>query len=136
MLPSDRGGSETYKNHPVASLPDAPSFAGLRPGAAYTLAESVTDNISVCYTGHHNGDGSNSNFRQYCDYNRSAGKTCSSIVAGHPAPPPDLNHRLPVAPKLCALEPIGVEMSDLEGVVDLLFNIHSAGPVSGCLPLL
>ena len=41
-LPSDRGGSETYKNHPVASLPDAPSFAGLRQGAAYTLAESVT----------------------------------------------------------------------------------------------
>jgi len=46
-----------------------------------------TDNISVCHTGHHNGDGTNSNFRQYCDYNRSAGKTCSSIVAGHPAPP-------------------------------------------------
>ena len=42
MLPSDWGGSETYKNHPVASLPDAPSFTGLRPGAAYTLAESVT----------------------------------------------------------------------------------------------
>jgi len=42
-------------------------------------------------------------------------RRAQALVMNTQPPPPVFKHRLPVAPKLCALEPIGVEMSDLEG---------------------
>lgn len=65
-------------------------------------------------------------YSNYAGFNKGAGNTCGASLAGWPQPDYGRLREGPFAPDLYVLRDIGVDIEQLQGVVDKQFNLHSA----------
>ena len=128
LQPSDRPGAlDKYKDVAVASLPPAPTAAGIRPGACDMLAMSMPAEIAVHTTGHDLRD--LSALWEYLDCKESLVVVGCIVLCGWPALPYGQTGEGPKHPTLLALlDADVVEMRILEPIMDILFSFHDASP--------
>ena len=115
-------GRVAYSHVAVASLPEAPTAAGFRHGAADTLASSVPAELAVYNTGHDLT--SMSALWEYLRARIALLVPGAIVLAGWKALPYGQLGKGPVHPTLAAL--IGVPLSELEKMVDAFFNLTHA----------
>jgi len=115
-----RGGLQKYANVAVTSLPPNPTAAGVRPGAADTLARAVPAELAVHNTGH---DLTGlSALWEYLNARCSLLVPGALVLAGWPALPYGQMGQGPKSPNLSALTDC-VSMEDLEKFVTSLFYL-------------
>ena len=115
-----RGGLQKYAHVAVTSLPPHPTAAGVRPGAADTLARAVPAELAVHNTGH---DLTGlSALWEYLNARCSLLVPGALVLAGWPALPYGQMGQGPKSPNLSALTDC-VSMEDLEKFIDSLFYL-------------
>ena len=114
-----KGGKATYQHVAVSSLPEQPTAAGFRHGAADTLASSVPAELAVHNTGHDLT--SLSALWEYLRARIALLVPGAIVLAGWKPLPYGQLGKGPVHPTLDAL--IGVPISELDTMIDALFNL-------------
>ena len=119
LQPVEKGGLGRYGHVAVTNLPENPTAAGIRPGAADTLAMSVPAELAVHNTGH-----DLTCLSALWNYLNGRIALCmpgAIVLAGWQALPYGQLGKGPVHPKLTAIT--GVSMEIFEKMIDALFSL-------------
>jgi uncharacterized coiled-coil protein SlyX len=126
LLPLARGGAAGYQNVSVDSLPDDAAGAGIRRGTVDHLQTEAPIEINLHGTGQ-TSRAQESTFREnYASADKGACSTVSRILGGFPAPQWGTSSKGPLTPGLDCLQEIGVDLEQLNLVIDEIYDIHSA----------
>ena len=118
------GGAREYASHP-AKLPDAPTAGGIRPGALNELEVEMPAEFVAHTSGHSFDIGS---LYVYLDASVAKCMPGATVLAGWPGFPWGQLARGPSPPTLIALEHLGVSLSSLDSLMDVLFGIDGTSP--------
>jgi hypothetical protein len=135
LQPAPRVGAQV-KYAPFASpwmvdgamhdLPPQPTAAGIRPGAADTLAASVPAELAVHTTGH-----DLTHLSALWEYLHARVTLCvpgAIVLSGWPALPYGQNGKGPAHPSLVVLISGGVAIEFLESLANKVFSLHDGSP--------
>ena len=126
LLPKDRGGAAGYQDVAIASLPENVAAAGVRHGVTDHVQVLAPIEINLHGTGQ-SSRAQESTFREnYASADRGACSTVQRMLAGFAPPQWGTTTAAPLSPRLECLKDIGVDLEQLDVVVDELYNIHSA----------
>ena len=126
LLPLARGGAVGYQDVSVDSLPDDTAGAGVRHGVTDHLQTEAPIEINLHGTGQ-TSRAQESTFREnYASADKGACSTVSRILGGFPAPQWGTSSKGPLTPGLDCLQEIGVDLEQLNLVIDEINDIHSA----------
>ena len=126
LLPHAKGGAAGYESYAVDTLPDDISAAGVRHGVVDHTQTQVPIDIGTHGTGHSSRAQESTYRDSYASADRGACSTVQRVLAGFPPPQWGTTSAGPFAPRLDSLKEIGVDLQELDLVIDELFDIHSA----------
>jgi hypothetical protein len=126
LLPLAKGGAHKYQAFCIHELPDDISSGGMRGGAINELQcpHPFPQNIHV--TGQDGGVKKTAFYSNYAGYNKGAGNTCGATLVGWPTGDYGRLRQGPFCAELSCLRDIGVDLDQLQEVIDKQFNLHSA----------
>ena len=123
LLPN---GAQKYKDYCIHDLPEDISAAGIRGGAINELQCKHPFEQNLHATGQDGAVRGSVFYANYAGFNKGAANTCGGTLVGWPPPEYGREREGPFCADLYALRDIGVDIDQLQLVIDKQFNLHSA----------
>ena len=119
-------GPHKYKDYSIDTLPQDLSAAGIRGGAINELQCKHPFEQNLHATGQDGAVKASAFYSNYAGFNKGAGNTCGGTLAGWPPGTFGEQREGPYPADLYALRSIGVDIEQVQHVIDKQFNLHSA----------